>query len=96
MLKDGIGGVIINIPSTPAIAEHVQGAPYTLALGNIATEGTFNSMSQENRKKVSEETSMKRWEKPEEVAKVAVRIASCNFSFRTGNTIVIDGGRVLL
>lgn len=56
MLKDGIGGVIINIPSTPAIAEHVQGAPYTLALGNIATEGTFNSMSQENRKKASEET----------------------------------------
>jgi 3-oxoacyl-[acyl-carrier protein] reductase len=122
MLKDGIGGVIINIPSTPAIAEHVQGAPYTLAkpalialtkhiamehgrnnirastlaLGNIATEGTFNSMSQENRKKASEETSMKRWGKPEEVAKVAACIASCNFSFRTGNTIVIDGGRVLL
>jgi 3-oxoacyl-[acyl-carrier protein] reductase len=31
MLKDGIGGVIINISSTPAIVGHVQGAPYTLA-----------------------------------------------------------------
>jgi 3-oxoacyl-[acyl-carrier protein] reductase len=122
MLKDGIGGVIINISSTPAIAGHVQGAPYTLAkaalialtkhiameygrnniraytlaLGNIATEATFNSMSQEDRKKASEEASMRRWGEPEEVAKVAACIASSNFSFTTGNTIVIDGGRVLL
>jgi NAD(P)-dependent dehydrogenase (short-subunit alcohol dehydrogenase family) len=122
MLKDGIGGVIISISSTPAIAGHVQGAPYTiakvalialtkhiameygrnniraytLALGNIATEATFNSMSQEDRKKASEEASMRRWGEPEEVAKVAAYIASSNFSFTTGNIIVIDGGRVLL
>ena len=122
MLKDGIGGVIINISSTPAIAGHVQGAPYTLAkaalialtkhiameygrnniraytlaLGNIATEATFNSMSKEDRKKAGEEASMKRWGKPEEVAKVAACLAGCNFSFTTGNTIVIDGGTVLL
>ena len=122
MLKGGIGGVIINISSTPAIAGHVQGAPYTLAkaalialtkhiameygrnniraytlaLGNIATEATFNSMSKENRKKAGEEASMKRWGKPEEVAKVAACLAGCNFSFTTGNTIVIDGGTVLL
>jgi NAD(P)-dependent dehydrogenase (short-subunit alcohol dehydrogenase family) len=69
---------------------------YTLALGNIATEATFNSMSQEDRKMASEEASMKRWGKPEEVAKAAACIASCNFSFATGNTIVIDGGTVLL
>lgn len=70
--------LIINIPSTTAIAEHVQGASYTLAkpafialkkhiameygcnniraytlaLVNIATEETFNSMSQENKKRL--------------------------------------------
>ena len=69
---------------------------YTLALGNIATEAIFNSMSKENRKKAGEEASMKRWGKPEEVAKVAACLAGCNFSFTTGNTIVIDGGTVLL
>jgi len=122
MLKDAIGGVIINISSTPAIVGHVQGAPYTLAkaalialtkhiareygrnniraytlaLGNIATEATFNSMGKEDRTKASEEAAMKRWGKPEEVAKVAACLAGCNFSFTTGNTIVIDGGTVLL
>ena len=69
---------------------------YTLALGNIAIEATFYSMSQEDKKMASEEASMKRWGKPEEVARVAACVASCNFSFTTGNTIVIDGGRVLL
>jgi 3-oxoacyl-[acyl-carrier protein] reductase len=122
MLKDAIGGVIINISSTPAIAGHVQGAPYTLAkaalvaltkhiareyginniraytlaLGNIATEATFNSMSKEDRKNAGEEAAMKRWGKPEEVAKVAASLAGYNFSFTTGNTIVIDGGTVML
>jgi NAD(P)-dependent dehydrogenase (short-subunit alcohol dehydrogenase family) len=53
-------------------------------------------MSQEEKKLASEEASMKRWGKPQEVAKVAACVASCNFSFTTGNTIVIDGGSVLL
>ena len=117
-----MGGIIINISSTPAISGHVLGPPYTLAkaalialtkhvaleygrnniraytlaLRNIATEATFNSMSQEDIKKANEESSMKRWGKPEEVAKVATCIAICNFSFTTGNTIVIDDSRVLL
>jgi len=38
---------------------------------------------------------MKRWGKPEEVAKVAACIASDNFSYAIGNTIVIDGGGAL-
>ena len=32
-----------------------------LALGNIATEATFNSMSQEDRKMARKEASMKIW-----------------------------------
>ena len=68
---------------------------YTMALGNIATLATYGSMTEEDRNKAAEEPSMKRWGKPEEVAKVAACIAGDSFSFATGNTIVIDGGTVL-
>ncbi len=116
------GGVIINISSTPAIAGHIDGSPYTIAkaanialtkciareygrnniraysmaLGNISTEATIESMNEEDRKHAAEEPSMKRWGRPEEVAKVAACIADDSFSYATGNTIVIDGGTVLL
>jgi 3-oxoacyl-[acyl-carrier protein] reductase len=119
--ENGGGVVIINISSTPAIAGHIQGAPYTIAkaanialtkciameygnnsirsytiaLGNIATLATYNSMTENDKNKAAEEPSMKRWGKPEEVARIAACIASDNFSFATGNTIVIDGGTVL-
>lgn len=115
------GGTIINISSTPAIAGHTEGAPYsiakagiiamtkhialeygeknirayTLALGNISTEATLNSLT-EHEKKRAAENAMKRWGDPKEVATVAASIADDNFSFATGNTIVIDGGTVLI
>lgn len=69
---------------------------YTLALGNISTEATFDSMTVTERKKAAMENSMKRWGDPHEVAKVAASVASDDFSFATGNTIVVDGGTVLL
>lgn len=69
---------------------------YTLALGNIASEATFGSMTPAERKKAATENAMKRWGDPGEVAKIAASIASDDFSFATGNTIVIDGGTVLL
>jgi 3-oxoacyl-[acyl-carrier protein] reductase len=116
------GGVIINISSTPAIAGHMEGSPYTIAkaanialtkciameygrnniraysmaLGNISTKATYESMNEEDRKHAAEEPAMKRWGRPEEVAKVAACIADDSFSYATGNTIVIDGGTVLL
>lgn len=119
--NSGGGGVIINISSTPAIAGHTEGAPYTIAkaanialtkciakeygingirsytmaLGNIATMATYDSMTEVARKKAAAEPPMKRWGRPEEVAKIAASIASDSFSFATGNTIVIDGGTVL-
>jgi 3-oxoacyl-[acyl-carrier protein] reductase len=115
-------GVIISISSTPALAGHVEGAPYTLAkagvvamtkhvameyagrgiraytlaLGNIATDATFKSMSAGAQKKAAQENAMKRWGDPKEVAKVAASIAGDDFTFATGNTIVVDGGAVLL
>lgn len=119
---DGGGGVIISISSTPAVAGHTEGAPYTLAkagiiamtkhialeygrdniraytlaLGNIATDATFRSMTEKEREAAAGENAMRRWGRPAEVAKVAAGLAGDDFSFSTGNTIVVDGGAVLL
>lgn len=116
------GAVIVNISSTPAIAGHTEGSPYTiaksaiigltkciameygiyniraytLALGDIATSSTYDSMTEKDRINATQKNSMKRWGTPEEVAKVVSCIASGNFSFATGNTIVVDGGSGLL
>jgi NAD(P)-dependent dehydrogenase (short-subunit alcohol dehydrogenase family) len=68
----------------------------TLTLDNIATLAKYYSMTENDKNKAAEEPSMRSWGRPEEVAKVAACIASDNFSFATGNTIVIDGGTVLL
>jgi len=115
------GGVIISIASTPAIAGHTEGAPYTLAksaiiamtkhialeygrnnirayalaLGNIATGATFNSMTDVERKKAANENAMKKWGDPKEIASAIASLASDDFSFATGNTIVLDGGTVI-
>lgn len=119
MMKQG--GVIVSISSTPAIAGHTEGAPYTLAkaaiismtkhialeygeshirayalaLGNIATEATYGSMTAAERKKAAGENAMKRWGKPEEIARTIAGLAGDDFTFATGNTLVLDGGTVL-
>jgi len=118
----GMGGVIINNSSTPAISGHAGGFPYsiaksgnitltkciakeyssygirayTLALGNIATPATLDSMTEQIIIRAALESPMKRWGKPSEVAKVAASLADDIFSYATGNTIVIDGGTVLI
>lgn len=69
---------------------------YTLALGNIATDATYYSMTKRGRKKAISEPAMKRWGSPEEVAKVAACLGSESFSYATGNTIIVDGGKVIV
>lgn len=69
---------------------------YVLALGNIATDATFNSMTAKAQTAAAQESAMKRWGRPEEVARVIAALAGDDFSFATGNTIVVDGGTVLL
>ena len=69
---------------------------YTLALGNISTEATFGAMTVTERKKAAMENSVKRWGDPQEVARVAASVAGDDFTFATGNTIVIAGGTVML
>ncbi len=69
---------------------------YVLALGNIATDATFNSMTLGARKQAAQESAMKRWGRPEEVARTIASLAGDDFSFATGNTLVVDGGTVFL
>jgi len=69
---------------------------YSLALGNIATDATFNSMSAKAQKAAAQESAVKRWGRPEEVARIIAALAGDDFSFATGNTIVVDGGTVFL
>ena len=106
MLAKHRGGGIINISFTPAMSGNFEGAPYTkakaagygrrniraytLMLGNIETEASYKFMTEEERLRGAQEAAMKRWG---EVAKVAACFASDSFSFATGNTITINGGR---
>ena len=53
-------------------------------------------MTEKERISAAQENAMKRWGTPREVAKVAASVAGDDFSFATGNTIVIDGGAVFL
>jgi 3-oxoacyl-[acyl-carrier protein] reductase len=69
---------------------------YTLALGNIATLATFGAMDENEREKAAIESPMKRWGRPEEIARIAACIASDNFSYATGNTIIVDGGTIII
>jgi 3-oxoacyl-[acyl-carrier protein] reductase len=69
---------------------------YTLALGNIATDATYYAMTKRDRNKAVSEPAMKRWGSVEEVAKVAACLGSESFSYATGNTIIIDGGKVIV
>jgi 3-oxoacyl-[acyl-carrier protein] reductase len=52
-------------------------------------------MTEEERQRGAQELSIKRWGKPEEVAKVSACITSDHFSFVTGNSIVIDGASIM-
>lgn len=69
---------------------------YSLALGNICTKATIDSLPESMILQTAKESPMNRWGNPVEVARVATSIAEENFSFVNGNTIVIDGGTVIL
>ncbi|MCS6770135.1 MAG: SDR family oxidoreductase [Candidatus Caldarchaeum sp.] len=69
---------------------------YTLALGSIETEATVSSTSREEYVKLAEESPLRRWGKPEEVASAAALLCSDKASFINGQTVVVDGGAVML
>jgi 3-oxoacyl-[acyl-carrier protein] reductase len=70
---------------------------YTLTLGNISAEATLSSMTLTESKKAAMDNSMERWRHPREVAAAAPTLASEDFAFATGNTIIdVDRRTVML
>lgn len=68
---------------------------YTLALGNIETSTTKAAMP-EMYEELAMESPAKRWGKPAEVASVIAVLCSDMMSYVNGQTIVVDGGAVML
>lgn len=65
-----------------------------VAPGNIRTSW-FDKNTPEQQQALREEAPMNRWGDPEEVARAIVFFASPQSSFITGQTLVIDGGKVI-
>lgn len=68
---------------------------YTLALGNIETITTKKALS-ESYEALARESPAGRWGKPSEVASVISVLCSDKMSFVNGQTIVVDGGTVMI
>lgn len=73
-------------------------APYVsvnaIAPGYIDT-GWISELPKEEQKKIIKKIPLGRWGQPEDVAKVAVFLASDESNWMTGTTILIDGGEFL-
>jgi 3-oxoacyl-[acyl-carrier protein] reductase len=65
-----------------------------VAPGNIAS-GWFHQLNEQKKQELSAEASLRRWGLPEEVAGTILFLASDLAGFITGQTIVIDGGKVI-
>ncbi len=82
---------------TKNMAKHY--GPYNIranviAPGNIKNPTTWNVLSEEERRRGTEEAPLKRWGEAEDIAGVALMLASDYASFVTGQTVVVDGGTV--
>ncbi len=82
---------------TKVTAKHL--APHVLvnaiAPGPVDTE-LIADIDEKRRALMREATAMQRFATPEEVARVAVFLASEDARFMTGQTLVVDGGRVMM
>jgi 3-oxoacyl-[acyl-carrier protein] reductase len=72
-----------------ALAPHVR--VNAIRPGSIDT-GWISALSEEEKKKLKEKIPLKRWGQPEDIAKVAVFLASEESAFINGAIIAVDGG----
>jgi glucose 1-dehydrogenase len=119
MIRQGVGGRIINISSIhedlpmPTNAPYcatkgglrmlmrtiaVELAPYQITVNNIGPGAIYTPIDRDVESdahlndQILAEIPMRRWGKPEEVAQLAVYLASEDASYVTGSTHFIDGG----
>ena len=72
-----------------ALAPHVR--VNAICPGSIDT-GWISALPNEEKKKLKEKILRKRWGQPDDIAKVAMFLASDDADFITGTTIIVDGG----
>lgn len=66
-----------------------------IAPGYVDT-GWISQLNDEERESVKGQILLRRWGEPEDVARVAVFLASDDSSYLTGTTILVDGGAALV
>ncbi len=64
-----------------------------VAPGNVAS-GWYHQLSESQKQELAREAPLQRWGQPEEVAGTILFLASDLAGFITGQTIVVDGGKV--
>lgn len=82
-----------GIPLTKGLARIL--APHVrvnaIRPGSIDT-GWVSALPEEDKKRLKESIPLKRWGQPEDVAKVAVFLASDESAYMTGTVVAVDGG----
>ncbi|GIU72053.1 MAG: beta-ketoacyl-ACP reductase [Candidatus Nitrosocaldaceae archaeon] len=88
LAKAGIISLVKSL--APVLAPEVY--INALALGSIATEANLKNYDNKDIEILSSKIPLRRFGRPEEVAKTARFLVSDNSSYITGQTIVVDGG----
>lgn len=76
-----------------ALAPHIR--VNAIRPGSIDT-GWISALPDEKKRKLKENIPLKKWGQPEDIAKVAVFLASDETAFINGTVIIVDGGESII